>query len=433
MIEECAAIGLLIKQLPRSACGGHVWHRGDALLDALLVARLLRAGHAPASLAANLASPFLGRPKALQAMLQAPALAIPAAIATTLLEVVVQVPQLLPEKFRRAQLHQANTETIIGVLMQMQCNMTGVVEHSRFESVGSAVFAEGSLANHDCAPTCQFLFLFAGEGLRPTLKLQAVRDLEAGASLTISYGDLARPVWERRRNLQASHWFSCKCSKCMQDLTAQGLLKQVHLVSDAKGQLLQALFERTLPEEAELQKMLSVFRALKLPFASSAANAAVGAALKDLSRLEPLDRSESEAPGLEARARSNLKLIRGILAKLLPAVHREAVILQELRGLALSTAELAKDPETVLEMAGELLDRCERWYGPLHLKRCSLLRAQAAAHGTLGSKLRAAEAAGTLAELQARLGLSEGVGNCAKDTADQEAETAFVCELDAMD
>ena len=65
MIKECAAIPLLVKKLlqaqpglaswqllqppgpleaSRSACGSHVWHRGDALLDALLSARLLRAG-----------------------------------------------------------------------------------------------------------------------------------------------------------------------------------------------------------------------------------------------------------------------------------------------------------------------------------------------------------------------------------------------------
>ena len=185
--------------------------------------------------------------------------------------------------------------------MQMQCNMTGVVEHSCFESVGSALFAEGSLANHDCAPTCQFLFRFR-EGARPSLELQCVRDVEAGESLCISYGDLARPVWERRRNLQASHWFSCKCAKCMKDLTPSGLLKQLESVSDPKGQLLRSLFERSLPEEAEAAKMLQVFKALKVPFASTSADAAVSLALKGLAKLEPLEKRS---------ARSNLRIIQG--------------------------------------------------------------------------------------------------------------------------
>ena len=224
----------------------------------------------------------------------------------------------------------ASLETIVGILMQMQCNMTGVVEQSRFESVGSAIFAEGSLANHDCAPTCQFMFHFPGDGLRPILRLQCSRDVEPGESLTISYGDLARPVWERRKQLQASHWFSCKCSKCMQDLTASGLLKQVYSVSDAQGQLLNSLLERTLPDEAEASKMMQVFRALKLPFAAGATDAAVRSALAALAKLEPLDRNNLElAASMRPRARSNLKLIRGILAKLLPVVHPEAVILQD--------------------------------------------------------------------------------------------------------
>ena len=188
--------------------------------------------------------------------------------------------------------------------MQMQCNMTGVVEHSCFESVGSALFAEGSLANHDCAPTCQFLFRFPGERKRPTLELQCVRDVEPGESLTISYGDLARPVWERRRSLQASHWFSCKCAKCMKDLTPNGLLKQLESVSDAKGQLLRSLFQRSVSEEAEASKMILVFKALKVPFASASADAAVAAAVKGLAKLEPLEKSS---------ARSNLRIIQGPL------------------------------------------------------------------------------------------------------------------------
>ncbi|CAE7850579.1 smyd2-a [Symbiodinium necroappetens] len=418
--RECAAIPLLVKKL--SACGSHVWHRGDALLDALLSARLLRAGHPAESLAASLASPLLGRPKALEAMLQAPALAIPVAIARSLLEVAAEVPQLLPERFRHARLHQASLELVIGVLMQMQCNMTGVVEHSCFESVGSALFAEGSLANHDCAPTCQFLFRFR-EGARPSLELQCVRDVEAGESLCISYGDLARPVWERRRNLQASHWFSCKCAKCMKDLTPSGLLKQLESVSDPKGQLLRSLFERSLPEEAEAAKMLQVFKALKVPFASTSADAAVSLALKGLAKLEPLEKRS---------ARSNLRIIQGSLAKLLPAVHREAVILQELQSLALSTAELAEDFSTVLEMAKELRARCLERYGPFHLKRCFLLRKELAAHEALGSPAtEAAEAAEAFEKLLIRLGLKDKHDTDSQDTGLAHSEPGI--DLDTMD
>ena len=198
----------------------------------------------------------------------------------------------------------------MGILMQMQCNMTGIVEHTRFESVGSGVFAEGSLANHDCAPTCQFLFRFPGEGHRPTLQLQCTRDLNLGENLTISYGDMARPVWERRRQLQASHWFSCKCAKCMEDLTAAGLLRQVQMVGNSHGELLYALFERTLPDEAEATKMLQVFKAMKLPSAASAADAAVRSALAMLTKLELLDRNTRDA-SMKNRARSNLRLIQG--------------------------------------------------------------------------------------------------------------------------
>ena len=50
--------------------------------------------------------------------------------------------------------------------------------------------------------------------------------------------------------------------------------------------------------------MILVFKALKVPFASASADAAVAAAVKGLAKLEPLEKSS---------ARSNLRIIQGPL------------------------------------------------------------------------------------------------------------------------
>ena len=106
---------------------------------------------------------------------------------------------------------------------------------------------------------------------------------------------------------------------------------------------------------------------------------------------------------------------------------------QELQGLALSTAEVAGELQTVLEMTGDLLARCERWYGPLHLKRCSLLQAQLTAHEELGTVSDGP--ARVLDDLRTRLGLGLASLGCspADGYGSPGSEVAPACHLDTMD
>ena len=81
----------------------------------------------------------------------------------------------------------------------------------------------------------------------------------------------------------------------------------------------------------------------------------------------------------------NLNSIKGIIIRVIKGDTRsldygsyfsfcyDYASLQELQNLALSTAEMAEEPKVVVEMAGSLLDRCQRCYGFLHLKRLGLV------------------------------------------------------------
>ncbi|CAE8728444.1 unnamed protein product [Polarella glacialis] len=215
---ECRAIRSLSGCLREA--DSDVWHQGNALLDALLVARIARAELLKDSGAALLASPFMGRPNVLRAMLKAPSLKIPVAIAEATLATASEFPGLLPESWKcrlNTQSRQANLERLVAILMQLQINAICVLEHTWFEPVGEALFVNGALANHSCAPNCQFMTCFGGEGVRPVLKLRCLRDIAPGEDLTVSYDDQARPVWERRARLESSHWFLCKCARCLED------------------------------------------------------------------------------------------------------------------------------------------------------------------------------------------------------------------------
>ncbi|CAE8626598.1 unnamed protein product [Polarella glacialis] len=215
---ECRAIRSLSGCLREA--DSDVWHQGNALLDALLVARIARAELLKDSGAALLASPFMGRPNVLRAMLKAPSLKIPVAIAEATLATASEFPGLLPESWKcrlNTQSRQANLERLVAILMQLQINAICVLEHMWFEPVGEALFVNGALANHSCAPNCQFMTCFGGEGVRPVLKLRCLRDIAPGEDLTVSYDDQARPVWERRARLESSHWFLCKCARCLED------------------------------------------------------------------------------------------------------------------------------------------------------------------------------------------------------------------------
>eukprot|EP00929_Paragymnodinium_shiwhaense_P103807 TRINITY_DN67591_c0_g1_i3.p1 TRINITY_DN67591_c0_g1~~TRINITY_DN67591_c0_g1_i3.p1 ORF type:complete len:379 (+),score=52.60 TRINITY_DN67591_c0_g1_i3:215-1351(+) len=243
---ECAALPGLRRRLQEA--GDNVWHNGDALLNVLLLARSVRAQAAPTSGPAKLASPFKDKPHALRAIMSTPRLSIPLAIAEATLAAAAEQPGLLPQQRRSNREEQL--VMMIALLLQQQVNACGVLEPQRFEVTGEGLFIEGALVNHSCESNCQFLYRWDTPGGRPTQYLMVMKPIGPGEELTISYGDVARPVWERRKRFQRSHWFTCRCSRCEREVQPAGLQSLGPLIGDSKGRVLLCLLEASAGEEA---------------------------------------------------------------------------------------------------------------------------------------------------------------------------------------
>jgi SET domain len=84
---------------------------------------------------------------------------------------------------------------------------------------GAAMFAHACKMNHSCAPNVILLYKNRGWGRYHPLTAfcVALRDIQEGDELTISYIDKEQSYEQRRRAL-AHYGFRCECDQCLQDL-----------------------------------------------------------------------------------------------------------------------------------------------------------------------------------------------------------------------
>ncbi|XP_055317017.1 histone-lysine N-trimethyltransferase SMYD5 [Sitodiplosis mosellana] len=78
---------------------------------------------------------------------------------------------------------------------------------------GSALYSIGSKANHSCVPNAQTSFPHSNHNLH----LKAIRDIQCGEEICISYLDdcfLSRSRHSRRKELRENYLFMCTCQKC---------------------------------------------------------------------------------------------------------------------------------------------------------------------------------------------------------------------------
>ncbi|CAK9068421.1 unnamed protein product [Durusdinium trenchii] len=83
---------------------------------------------------------------------------------------------------------------------------------------GAALFLKGSMAEHSCRPTA-FKQIRAGSGSVPQgetrLVVHALRDLDVGEAISISYIPEYYPTWLRQSMLQHGFNFQCGCERCL--------------------------------------------------------------------------------------------------------------------------------------------------------------------------------------------------------------------------
>lgn len=99
-------------------------------------------------------------------------------------------------------------------------NSFGCIEHASFGGSSKRVYVALSRVNHDCVPNAaKRTFL---DGQMDVHCLEAVRDIEQGEEVTISYlatSDLANAgTAARRRHLEECWKFSCACEACRRNI-----------------------------------------------------------------------------------------------------------------------------------------------------------------------------------------------------------------------
>jgi hypothetical protein len=125
-------------------------------------------------------------------------------------DIAKQLKYIVPPRARRG------LEDYVGMLCRLYCN-TFVVSDSRpgrsKHTVGVGLWPTGSLFNHSCAPNCSFSHVGSGGKLVVT----AVKGVEEGEELFISYLNTAQSTEHRRKHLFKSFFFVCQCPRCERD------------------------------------------------------------------------------------------------------------------------------------------------------------------------------------------------------------------------
>ncbi|KAH9578183.1 SET domain [Trypanosoma melophagium] len=80
-----------------------------------------------------------------------------------------------------------------------------------YSSRGQGIYTIGCLFNHSCEPNLQVLYSCVND---ETLTVEAIRDIEPGEELLISYIDESLPYPDRQQQLYEHYLFTCRCPKC---------------------------------------------------------------------------------------------------------------------------------------------------------------------------------------------------------------------------
>jgi len=91
-------------------------------------------------------------------------------------------------------------------------SLIGITKTSR----AIAMFVGASMFNHSCAPNCRESFLFR-RAQSPTIVYHAMRKIEKGEELFVSYVDYRFSYKERREKLEETYGFVCECSRCISE------------------------------------------------------------------------------------------------------------------------------------------------------------------------------------------------------------------------
>uniref|UniRef100_A0A8C6V5R6 [histone H3]-lysine(4) N-trimethyltransferase n=1 Tax=Neogobius melanostomus TaxID=47308 RepID=A0A8C6V5R6_9GOBI len=141
----------------------------------------------------------------------------------------------------------------MSLMAKVTCNCF-TISDAELQEIGVGLYPSLSLLNHDCGPNCVMVF----EGTK--LHLRAIKDIELGDELTISYIDSMALTDDRRKQLEEQYHFTCCCQRCdsrdMDALMASGEEATCCLLKDALPRLDGLKAESNWPELLDLCKEL---------------------------------------------------------------------------------------------------------------------------------------------------------------------------------
>ncbi|ESL06822.1 hypothetical protein TRSC58_05497 [Trypanosoma rangeli SC58] len=96
------------------------------------------------------------------------------------------------------------------------------VEQLFQSSRGQGVYTVGCLLNHSCEPNLQVVH---GDSADEMLSVVALRDIDPGEELCISYIDETLSYSERQQELYEHYLFTCRCPRCDRESVARELME----------------------------------------------------------------------------------------------------------------------------------------------------------------------------------------------------------------
>lgn len=104
--------------------------------------------------------------------------------------------------------------SIMEILFKCYCNTHGLTDLDHLQVNGIGLYDFGSRFNHSCNPNC--CFYTRGN----QLYVRALRDIEPGEELTISYCELYSTRASRLKKLYSKYSFVCQCDRCLNEENA---------------------------------------------------------------------------------------------------------------------------------------------------------------------------------------------------------------------
>ncbi|XP_040016533.2 N-lysine methyltransferase SMYD2-B isoform X1 [Gasterosteus aculeatus] len=96
---------------------------------------------------------------------------------------------------------------LLALISQVACNGF-TIEDDELSHLGTALYPDVALINHSCLPSA--IVTYDGTAAQ----VRAVRNMEPGDEVLISYIDLMYPTDDRNNRLRESYYFTCDCRDC---------------------------------------------------------------------------------------------------------------------------------------------------------------------------------------------------------------------------